>query len=459
MMCGMNLPVVVRTQPDAGLSPQSRARLTPLQWLICAVACLGFAFDTYEITVFSIVARPSLSSFGLHPGTAEFNRWVGMLLWLPQAAGGLVGLLGGYLTDRVGRRRVLVWSIVLYGVSAAGTAFATSLSELLFWRCMTIAGACVEFVAAIAWLAETFADPGQRERVLGYTQAFSALGGFLVTGSYFVAITFGASFPAIHGMHDAWRYALLFGMLPAIPLMIVRPFLPESPVWRQRRLIGALPRPQVSAVFAPGLRRVTVVSTLLTACSFAIAVGVIQQVPRVVPGTPDVRGLEPHAVERTVAAVHVFTNLGNVTGRLLFAWLVVHVTRQRRLLRLFILPAMIVTPLFFVVAPHAPLWLIKAGDFLAGTLMVAQLSFWGNYLPRMYPTHLRGTGESVGTNIGGRLIGTSAAMAVTTLTGFMPGSAAMQLAYATACASLVIYLVAFVAVRWLPEPSTAALPE
>jgi hypothetical protein len=77
----------------------------------------------------------------------------------------------------------------------------------------------------------------------------------------------------------------------------------------------------------------------------------------------------------------------------------------------------------------------------------------------MYPTHLRGTGESVGTNIGGRLIGTSAAMAVTTLTGFMPGSAAMQLAYATACASLVIYLVAFVAVRWLPEPSTAALPE
>jgi hypothetical protein len=91
--------------------------------------------------------------------------------------------------------------------------------------------------------------------------------------------------------------------------------------------------------------------------------------------------------------------------------------------------------------------------------MVAQLSIWGNYLPRMYPTHLRGTGESVGTNIGGRLIGTSAALAVTTLTGFMPGAAAVQLAYATACVSFAVYAIALVAVRWLPEPAADALPE
>ena len=457
-MCGMPQTVLADTNPGSAVVPSRRA-LTPLQWLICAVACIGFAFDTYEITVFSIVARPSLSSFGLHPGTAEFNRWVGMLLWLPQAAGGILGLVGGYLTDRVGRRRVLVWSIVVYGLSAVGTAYAGSLPALLFWRCLTIAGACVEFVAAIAWLAEIFPEPRQRETVLGYAQAFSAVGGFLVAGSYFVSITFAGRFPEIHGGHEAWRYTLLFGMLPAIPLMIVRPFLPESPVWRQRRLEGTLRRPHLFAVFALGLRRVTLVSTLLTACSFAIAVGVIQQVPRIVPGTRDVRGLAPHAVEQTVTAVHLFTNLGNVAGRLLFAFLVVRVATRRRLLRLFIVPAMVVTPIYFAIAPEAPLWVIKAGDFLAGTLMVAQLSFWGNYLPRMYPTHLRGTGESVGTNIGGRLIGTSAAVVVTTLTGFMPGAAAMQLAYATACVSAVIYAIALVAVRWLPEPATDALPD
>src|SRR5204863_8794509 len=131
-------------------------------------------------------------------------------------------------TDRVGRRRVLVWSIVVYGLSAMGTAFAGSALELLFWRCLTIAGTCVEFLAAIAWLAEIFPEPRQREAVLGYAQAFSALGGFLVAAAYFLSITFAGRFPEIHGGHDAWRYTLLFGMLPAIPRMIVRPFLPES---------------------------------------------------------------------------------------------------------------------------------------------------------------------------------------------------------------------------------------
>ena len=48
-------------------------------------------------------------------------------------------------------------------------------------------------------------------------------------------------------------------------------------------------------------------------------------------------------------------------------------------------------------------------------MTVAQFSFWGNYLPRVYPLHLRGTGESFAANIGGRLIGTSFAWVTATL--------------------------------------------
>ena len=51
---------------------------------------------------------------------------------------------------------------------------------LLFLRCTTFIGVCVEFVAAVAWLAELFPEPKQREKVLGYTQAFSSVGGLLV---------------------------------------------------------------------------------------------------------------------------------------------------------------------------------------------------------------------------------------------------------------------------------------
>ena len=59
---------------------------------------------------------------------------------------------------------------------------------LLVLRCTTFIGVCVEFVAAVAWLAELFPDPKRREAVLGYTQAFSSIGGLMVTGAYYLAV-------------------------------------------------------------------------------------------------------------------------------------------------------------------------------------------------------------------------------------------------------------------------------
>jgi MFS family permease len=96
-------------------------------------------------------------------------------------------------------------------------------------------GVCVEFVAAVAWLAELFPDPKRREAVLGYTQAFSSIGGLLVTGAYYLAVHYADSLPAILGGHSPWRYTLISGVIPALPLMIVRPFLPESRRGGRRR--------------------------------------------------------------------------------------------------------------------------------------------------------------------------------------------------------------------------------
>jgi hypothetical protein len=91
---------------------------------------------------------------------------------------------------------------------------------------------------------------------------------------------------------------------------------------------------------------------------------------------------------------------------------------------------------------------------------VAQFSFWGNYLPRVYPTYLRGTGESFAANIGGRMIGTSAALLTTTITNQMPGGTPFsQLANAAALVALFVYTGGFIASFWLPEPQHEELPE
>ena len=106
---------------------------------------------------------------------------------------------------------------------------------MLVFRCTTIVGVSVEYIAAVAWLAELFPNPRQRQSVLGYTQAAVALGGLMATGAYYVAVTYGEHLPAIRMGHEAWRYTLLFGLAPAIPLVLIRPFLPESPVWQEKR--------------------------------------------------------------------------------------------------------------------------------------------------------------------------------------------------------------------------------
>ncbi len=105
--------------------------------------------------------------------------------------------VGGY--DRsFGRRRVLTGSILLYAVSAFAAGFSTTIEMLLVLRCTTFIGVCVEFVAAVAWLAELFEDARQRENVLGYTQAFSSIGGLLVAFANGLAIAWAADLPSIN---------------------------------------------------------------------------------------------------------------------------------------------------------------------------------------------------------------------------------------------------------------------
>src|SRR5262245_10507532 len=296
-------------------SPAAGAkRLTLTEWLICIMAAIGFAFDIYELLMLPLILRPSLQELvpGAAPGTPLFNFWAGMMFWVPAVAGGIFGLMGGYLTDRLGRRRVLTWSILLYAFSKFFAGFVTSIWMLLILRSTAFIGVCVEFVAAVAWVAELFPDPKQREKALGYTQAFSSFGGLLVAVAAGICADFKDSFPPITipsflswmgtiepaNQHAPWRYLLISGLIPAIPLIVIRPFLPESPVWAAKRKAGTLKRPSIAALFAPDLRRTTITTAIGFACSLGIAFGAIQPMPQIVPGLAEVREAGKNAAEK-----------------------------------------------------------------------------------------------------------------------------------------------------------------
>lgn len=436
-------------------------KLTGIQWAICFVAALGFAFDIYEILILPLIIRPALTELGnVQLGSPEFGYWRDMLFYLPAVCGGIFGLIGGYLTDRLGRRRVLVWSILLYALSALAAGYSTSLPWLVFFRCTTFIGVCVEFVAAVAWLAELFPHPKQRESVLGYTQAFSSLGGLMVTGAYYLAVTYADSLPAIHGAHHAWRYTLMSGVIPAIPLIVIRPFLPESTTWARKKAEGTLRRPSFSELFAPAFLKTTIITTIMFACSYGAAFGAIQHLPQIVPGLPQVSPLPKPAQQQIVSSVQFCQEIGGLVGRFILAFLVVRILSRRGLLRVFQIPGLFIVPLVFLFPAIHDLQMLKWGIFFAGLVTVAQFSFWGNYLPRVYPTYLRGTGESFAANIGGRMIGTSAALLTTQLARFMPpGPPSTKLAYAAAGVAFFVYALGLICSFWLPEPKSQELPE
>jgi MFS family permease len=470
----------------------SKPPFTAVKWLICIITSIGFAFDIFALLMAQYVVPPALKELGgLQPNTSQHALWAGMMFWVPAIAGGIFGLLGGYLTDIFGRRRILTWSILLYAFSAFASGYSTSLTMLLILRSTTFIGVCVEFVAAVAWLAELFEDHAQRERALGYTQAFSSFGGLLVAAVYGYCNAHAKTLPAIQlpgflsslgaiaDAHASWRYTLISGLIPAIPLILIRPFLPESPVWAAKKSAGTLRRPSLAEIFAPQFRRTTLVTTIMFACSYGAAFGAIQQMPQIVARFSEVKAKtkdkpKPEAaqIQRAAAAEYgKVQEIGGLVGRFLLAILAVRILSRRALLRVFQIPGLILMPLIFwgfATQENARLFQIgsweltwmQLGIFICGLCTVAQFSFWGNYLPYVYPVHLRGTGESFAANIGGRLLGTSF-YAVTSFAALAPGvpgdSPYGKTAFAAAAVALLVYLIGSIACFWLPQPKTTDL--
>ena len=436
-------------------------RLTPIDWVVCGVACIGFALDTYELLVLTLTVQPALTEFlAAKPGSAEFNRWIGVMFYVPAIAGGIFGLLGGYLIDRFGRRRVLFWSILLFSFSALATGYSSSALQLLIYRCLTFVGVSVEFVAATAWLAELFPERNQRESILGFTQVFASTGGIMMSGASYLSLSIGPLLPAIHGGHEAWRYTILWGILPAIPLLTVRPFLPESPIWKRKREEGTLQRPSIMELFRPEFRKTALLSCFMMACAYAASFGMLQHFARIIPGAPEVKIVAHADQQKIVSALQGVQEVGSLVGRILMAGLAIFVLSRRRLLHIFQIPGLILIPLVVLLPAMRDTAMPAWGIFVLGTVSVAQFSFWGNYLPTLYPTHLRGTGESFAANVGGRMLGTSAALITTTIVTYMPGgSVTRQLGYAAGIVGFVAYAAGFVGSFWLSEPREELITE
>src|SRR3954469_13913449 len=170
-------------------------------------------FDFYDLVLFSFLLIPIGRELKLTDGQEA------VLLGTALGASGIGGILFGYVSDVVGRKRALMWTVCIYSIGTALTACAIGPLTLCLFRFLTGLGVGGEWAVGHALLAEStpkhFRGRGAALLQAGEPGgvALAALVGLLLT-------------PWV-----GWRLIFLLSSASASIAIVARYFLPESPVW------------------------------------------------------------------------------------------------------------------------------------------------------------------------------------------------------------------------------------
>jgi hypothetical protein len=166
------------------------------------------------------------------------------------------------------------------------------------------------------------------------------------------------------------------------------------------------------------------------------------------------------AIKKEGNSVQLWQEMGGLAGRIALAALLLVAISRGTLLRLFQLPGLIFVPLTYLYLFRHDPGAFKWGMAICGFMTVAQFSYFGEYLPKVFPLHLRGTGGSFATNVGGRMIGTSAAfLTANVVAPKLTGTTFEQVAVAAAIVGTSVFLLGLILSFLLPEPPKEGLPE
>lgn len=219
--------------PDGATACYSGAvpKFTRYQWTVIFAAWLGWGFDIFDGLLFNYVAPNAVPTLlGLTIGSpaakAATLYWTGLLTSLFLLGWALGGVIFGPISDRFGRRRVLVITMVLYALGTAASAFVTDIWQLMACRLIASLGIGGEWAAGAALVAEVVDEEYRVEAgALLYTAA--PIGLFLATGVNSLV----AGNLLLDSPQTNWRFILLFGLLPAGAALLVRLWIKEPERW------------------------------------------------------------------------------------------------------------------------------------------------------------------------------------------------------------------------------------
>lgn len=208
------------------------------QWLVLIIASLGWVFDVFEGQIFVASmneAMPSLVGKNTDPGKIDLYNQIALGAFL--VGGALGGVLFGSLSDRIGRKKTMTLTIIVYSLFTCVSAFSQEWWHLAGFRLLVAMGVGGEWAVASALVAEEVPKRA-RARMLGIFHASSVLGTYLaVAAGVFVIgnpLFQSETYPTM-----PWRIGFLLGVLPAFLIIWIRKSLHEPASWQQAQIRSA----------------------------------------------------------------------------------------------------------------------------------------------------------------------------------------------------------------------------
>ncbi|MBK3494577.1 MFS transporter [Viridibacillus sp. YIM B01967] len=351
------------TNQQAGAQTISRNKLL-------GIAGIGWMFDALDVGILSFVIAALAKEWMLTPGEMG---WIGSINSIGMAVGAFVF---GIFADRIGRKSVFIWTLVIFSIASGLSAFTTTLVAFMILRFFVGMGLGGELPVASTLVSESV-EAHERGRVVVLLESFWA-GGWLLAAliSYFVIPNYG------------WRIALILTAIPAVYAIYLRIHLPDSPQFTAKKDVARSIGQNIKDVWSKKYARRTLMLWIVWFTVVFSYYGMFLWLPSVMV-------IKGFSLITSFKYVLIMT-LAQLPGYFTAAWLIERAGRKFVLATYLIGTA--VSALVFGNAESIGILLVS-GMFLS----FFNLGAWGAlyaYTPEQYPTVIRGTGAGMAASVG-----------------------------------------------------------
>ncbi|HNY28682.1 MAG TPA: MFS transporter, partial [Candidatus Sumerlaeota bacterium] len=323
--------------------------LTWYHWLVLAIACCGWMFDTMDQWLYVQAKTPALKelvqivhqsdpAFTQVMVTKEADGWVGIAQTCLIIGWAVGGLFFGMVGDRLGRTRTMSVTILIYAAGTGLSGLAQSPIQFIILRFITGLGVGGEFAAGASLVAETF-PAHARVMALSIVQAMSAVGNIMAGVIYYYV---GAN------PEWGWRWVFAVGVIPAFLVGIIQFFIKEPEAWNKSKSAGEEMGNILRLFQERTLLRNTLIGVSLAAVGVVGFWGIGTWSAELIRGALNPQNLPELAknVDQKMALCIMAQNAGGFLGVMLFSWVAQRFGRRPGFLISFVL-CLIVIPVTF----------------------------------------------------------------------------------------------------------------